>query len=670
MNQAREKKSTGIRAAHLAASVIFVLILTLIGCSGNNVTPREGSINGKIVDKNGTPVEDACVMWDYDRTKSSYTDEDGSYLIEGISFGDQQFVVEAAGFRTTSFSAAVYSGQTTTAISVSIEAKSFDFREIEIKEVSATHAVISWKTTDYTNGLIEYGDIEDTLGATVRETNKVYATTHSLKITGLASAKQYFFRIIANREGRSSETSETGSFNTLSTLEDKTPPAPPTDVAASLSTTQGQLTVFWAPVYDPDLKGYKVYRSETANGNFAVISNTLIARGQERYTDVSVIPGKKYYYRVTSTDQAGNESGFNNVAGILLPGNVTTEVRWTRANSPYLLSADLNILETGKLIIDQGVEVMISESDAFQLGVISLVEINVNGGAIVVSAADGLPVSFASNMINPAKGSWQGLTFENTDNPSNILANIVVSDATNGIHIKDSSGAFSELSIINCTTAVKCENTTNQTIALVTARRCTFGMEIRGNELLQIKDSSFVHPQICINSQSNDGLKISGCNFLEYTDTGLVSNESSGVIEFSNNLFVSSLGLGIKIISQSPLVEYNTFDTPYVVQLSKGNATIRKNIIVADRSVFGAGKKGIEHLAGTLPLPVFGPNNIQGFASETAHIGCTASSGNTAEDVLLEKELTGATYDYRLRQLYPNTEDPWGISREKIPFED
>ena len=117
-------------------------------------------------------------------------------------------------------------------------------------------------------------------------------------------------------------------------------------------------------------------------------------------------------------------------------------------------------------------------------------------------------------------------------------------------------------------------------------------MELKSNASLLVSESSFVHPQTGINSQSNDGLKIIACNFLEYTENGLISNESGGIIEFSDNLFVSPLGLGLKIQQQSPLIEYNTFDSPYCVQIAVGNSIVRKNLFMADRSAFGTGRKG------------------------------------------------------------------------------
>jgi hypothetical protein len=630
------------------------------------VTPREGSLQGKIVNTAGNPVEDALVSWAYDRTRWSLTDDKGSYHIDGIGFGDQVFSVEAFGYRSSSFAASIYSGQVTTAASFSIEAKSFDYKEIKVNEVSATHVVISWQTTDYTNGLIEYGESES-MGRTVREEANAYATSHSLKITDLSPEKQYFFKIIANREGRNAETSAINNFITLSSLEDQTPPSPPAAVEAALTTIPGQVTVFWAPSSDPDLKGYRVYRSELANAPYTLVSNMLIAKGQERYTDMAVMPGKKYYYRVTAVDQAGNESGFNNVASMMVPGSVANEIRWTRANSPYKVCGDLNILETGKLYIDAGVEILVCETDAFRSNDENRVEITVSG-AIIASAGNDLPVVFASARTNPDKEDWAGISFINVENQANTLVNVIISAAQTGLSVNNSVGNFSGVDIRNCILGAKCENNANLTVAGLKTSRCTTGIELRSNQSISLSDSTFIHPQIAINSQLNDGLKIIGCNLLEYTDTGLISNESSGVLEISNNLFVSPQGTGIKLVNRNPLVQYNTFDSPYGIQVSQGNPVISKNIFLAGRSVFGAGKKGIENLSGSLPLPVYGPNNMTGFAAEVRYLNCTPSADSKTEDVLLMMQINGKTYDYRLRQPFPDIDDTWGIRREEIPY--
>ena len=644
----------------------ILLLIGMIGCSGNSVTPREGSVSGKILTVSGQPIESALVSWKYDNTRWALTDENGNYYIQGIGFGTQVFSVEAFGYKAYEFTAEVYSGQNTEIANKSIETKSFDYLEIEVDEVSATHAVINWKTTDYTNGRIEYGET-DSLGRTVREPERQYSTTHSLTITGLSPEKNYKFKIIASRENRPAETSKIGEFTTKNSLEDTTAPTPPAGVSTALTEEPNQVTVFWAPGTDLDLKGYRLYRSELPTAAFKQVSTALIAKGQERYADIGVTPGKKYYYKVTAIDQAGNESGFNNLASMLIPGDIATEVTWTRANSPYVIAGDISILSTGRLNIDPGVEVLIESSDSFRKGDQNRVEINVSG-AIVASAGNDLPVVFAAKSPNPAKDSWKGFYFVDVENPANTLVNVTISDAQKGLRLNNSKGIYKQIALKNCETAVFCESSTDLTLSEIETQRCSQSMELRSNKNISIEKSTFIHPTIAISSTQNDGLKIEKCNFLEYIDKGIISDETGGIIEFKNNLFVSPQGLGISLLSQNATIEYNTFDSPYGIQIAQSSPIIRKNIFLAERSVFGAGKKGIEHLVNQLPLPTFGPNNIFGFSADNSYMNCTPAAESKSEDVLLMKDINGEQYDYRLRQAFPDNLDPWGINREKCPY--
>ncbi len=668
MNKPAESHSAPSIDLRVAVIMVLAIIImaTFTGCSGASVTPREGSVSGKILNISGKPVESALVTWAYDNTRWCLTDENGAYYIDGIGFGEQVFQVEAFGYRTMQFSVTIYSGQTSTATDQKIEAKSFDYSEIKVAETSATHALITWKTTDYTNGLIEYGETES-LGRTVREPSGEYATTHSLKITGLSSQKQYFFKIVSSRQGRDAETSDRGTFTTTNTLEDKTAPAAPNNVQAAINSSPNLATIFWAPVSETDLKGYRVYRAENINSAFTEISNILVAKGQERYTDVSVVPGKKYFYRVTSVDQANNESGYNNITDIVVPGDISTTITWTRVNSPYLITGDINILETGRLNIDAGVEVLMADSDAYRRNDPDRIDFIVSG-ALVASAGNQLPVVFAAAAVNPSNNAWNGLKFENTENPANTLVNVQISDSIKALSFKNSNGIFSQIKIMNSQLAVEASESDSLTIDGIEVRKCSNAVVLNGNKNLTLSNSTFYHPSICVNSTNNDGLTISGCNFLEFTSAGLLSNEAGGVIMITNNLFAAPNGWAMKFSSQSPTIEYNTFDVPYCIQMNQGNPIIRKNLLMAKKSVFSVGKAGMEHLSGLIPLPIFGPNNIYGFESGKDYIGCEPTSDSTSVEVLLMKDLNGDEYDYRLRQPYPNTEDSWGINRTAVPF--
>ena len=647
------------------SSALIIISALLIGCS-DDVKPREGAIEGKVLNLTGKGLKDALVEWEYDRTRWSLTDENGHYVVEGVGFGTQNFVITANGYRSTTFKAPVYSGLTTHVDDVSIQGLSFTYSDIKVEKTTATTAIISWKTSDYTNAVVEYG-LTEALGKYAREKSGQYSTTHTLELTNLDPEKTYYFKISASREGQSIESSTIYSLATLNSFEDGSAPVPPTNVEAALNGIPGQVVVFWKPNYEADLKGYKVYRSDVSNGNFTEVLNGFIARGQERFTDTTVVPGKKYYYHVTAVDQANNESGYNNVTEILVPGNITSEVHWTLANSPYIVKGDINISEFGILHIDGGVKILIDETDSLNSGTNDLIEINVNG-TLVASAGNNLPITIAANKSNPSKATWNGIKFTNSSNVSNTMVNFIISDADIGISINNSDLILSKIELINCNTGVEISNTSDVTADSILTRRCTTGIILNNNQSVTVSNSTFIHPTNCILSSSNNGLIITGNNMLEYTSTGIISDETSGNIEFSNNLFVSPSSLALQINGRCQKIENSVFDSPYAIQLKSEIPIIQKNLFMAERSLYSEGKKCIEYL-GIESEPVFGPNNVEGFTSENAYINCSAhTDSTTSSDIMLVKDVSGEKYDYRLRQPYPNNTDTWGIIREVNPY--
>lgn len=651
-------------------SAFLVAISGILGCS-DDVTPREGAIEGRILNLAGKPVADALIEWQYDNTRWGITDKNGTYIVDNIGFGDQYFNVTANGYRNITFQAPVYSGQTTTVKDVSLQAMSFSYSDIKVVKTTATSVLITWKTSDYTNSIIEYGTTES-LGQYFRETADLYTQNHSVEVTSLEPEKTYYFRISGNRKGQSIESSTISTFSTLSATEDDTAPNPPTNVETSINGTANQVAVFWNPSPESDLKGYKIYRSEVANGSFTEVSNGFIARGQERFTDTSVIPGKKYFYHVTAVDKANNESGYNNVSSILVPGDITSAVRWTVANSPYIVKGDINVTEFGSLQIDGGVQVFIEATDGLRSGSdINKIEINVSG-AIIASAGNYLPVVIAGNSSTAAKDTWKGITFNNVTNVSNTMVNFEIHHADTAITLNNSVGVFSKIKIEDSNAGMSISNSKNVTADQILTKYCQTGMNLTNNTSISITNSTFIHPKNGIISEGNNGLSITGCNILENTETGIISNEAGGKVEFINNLYVSPTSLALQINGSCQRIENSVFDTPLAIQIKSEIPAIQKNLFMAEvaiaKSVYTEGKKCIEYI-GITNSPEFGPNNVENFSDENAYVGCVGNSeSTTTSDIMFMKDLYDYPYDYRLKQPYPSNSDPWGIIRDSIPY--
>lgn len=86
---------------------------------------------------------------------------------------------------------------------------------------------------------------------------------------------------------------------------DTDPPAVPTGVSSI--TADGYVIVLWNPVYQSDVAGYGVYRSNIAQGPYFRIGEVDWDQPTE-FEDHGVINGITYYYAVDAFDFSGNES--------------------------------------------------------------------------------------------------------------------------------------------------------------------------------------------------------------------------------------------------------------------------------------------------------------------------------------------------------------------------
>jgi len=91
---------------------------------------------------------------------------------------------------------------------------------------------------------------------------------------------------------------------------DTFPPATPQEVATAVlvnpSSGSTEVDLSWSINAEPDLAGYRVYRSEQQENQGQLITPDLLP--SPAYRDTSVAPGHAYWYRVTAVDRSGNES--------------------------------------------------------------------------------------------------------------------------------------------------------------------------------------------------------------------------------------------------------------------------------------------------------------------------------------------------------------------------
>lgn len=646
--------------------LLVIVFLFFVGCEAkNNVTPREGGIQGAIVDPSGKGVASVKVTWLGDPRIHSLTDFNGKYLVDGVIFGEQSFSAEKSGFKTVVFKGNVFSNGISTLNNVTIASASFLFKDITVKNISATTAVISFTTSEFTNAYVEFGESE-TLGRVLKEPVRQYSSLHSLSLTDLVPEKRYFYRITATRQGMNAEVTEVGDFFTKSSAEDGIPPASPKSIQVAMTEKVNQVTITWSGNTEADLKGYKIYRSELPAAGFLEIQNTLIAKGRERYIDAGVFPGKKYYYRVSAIDVAGNEGGGSDIVSILVPGDVTQRVVWSRVHNPYLLIGDLDVRTTGVVEIEPGVEVRAADFDALQRGDPKMIEIRVTG-SIVASAGSSFPVTFSSARPNPQSGDWGGIFFNRAIINQSALVNVTIAHAKTGLAIFGTPAVFNDILIADSLLGVSASGTSDLTLASITMEACDMGMVAGSNNRLTVRDCTIRGCPSGMFSYQNDTVSYLANNFLEYTNFGLLTDESGGSINITDNLFVAPVGIALHVVERNVNITYNTFDVGSAIRIDQGNPVIEKNIIYNGRSLLGNNSTGIEYLASSTVAPVFGPNDVAGFASGSNYIGCASTTTSLALVPDFYKDFGGRPYDYRLYSPIPDLLDIWGIRRTQAP---
>jgi len=134
----------------------------------------------------------------------------------------------------------------------------------------------------------------------VRETNST-AVGFSLQLTGSGSSYADFLWAdpIAGTQGQPNSGQEfTGG------APDTTPPAPPSGLAALAG--EGQVELDWFDSTEPDLASYDLMRATSSGGPYSQVNGVPLT--ESRYTDTAVANGSTYYYVVTASDDAGNES--------------------------------------------------------------------------------------------------------------------------------------------------------------------------------------------------------------------------------------------------------------------------------------------------------------------------------------------------------------------------
>ncbi len=118
----------------------------------------------------------------------------------------------------------------------------------------------------------------------------------------------YTVRNVAQFGADSVESAD--SVPAVVTPRDVFPPAAPTGLEAAIIPATPEAPAYvelsWAISPEGDLAGYYVYRSDAEDTPGERVSAEILP--SPTFRDMSVLPGRRYYYRVSAVDRAGNES--------------------------------------------------------------------------------------------------------------------------------------------------------------------------------------------------------------------------------------------------------------------------------------------------------------------------------------------------------------------------
>lgn len=136
---------------------------------------------------------------------------------------------------------------------------------------------------------------------------RVSGTMQSYLDLGLADNITYHYSVRAVRQVDGTDYTSNFSKTVPVTSADTVPPAVPTAVTVSRSTSDpSALVIQWEAVTSEPIQQYNLYRSTTAG----VLGTKLthVSAATTTYTDTEIEPAKPYYYTVTAIDFTGNES--------------------------------------------------------------------------------------------------------------------------------------------------------------------------------------------------------------------------------------------------------------------------------------------------------------------------------------------------------------------------
>ena len=559
--------------------LLFVVLLAHAGCM-NSETAGRGGIAGIVTDSYGNPLSGVRVAAP---EASTLSDIYGKWLLESLPAQTTELTVSRENYQTQTRAVDVISGETVDNVTFALVSDG-DIFDVQVSSITSTSASVIFYTRQKAKGYVKYGRSAMLEDSTFSDTEAIF--THRYELTGLIPASTYRLKCVATDEAGRNIESNLITFNTAYTLR----PEAPTGLMLSKVSNSNIVKIDWNSDTSADFAGFKVYRAESSQGPFTLAGSV----NQNSYSDNSVTPGVKYYYRITRVAGTGEESSPSAVESFLMPGVMTQNAVWRAQDSPYQLTGDLTVVPGASLVIDKGVTINVSRGnqwDSESAG--DLIELRVQGTLIVQGTAD-QPVVMTSNSGSPAAGDWQGIIFDvASDLGASLIKGLHLSFAEYGLDGLSGLPQVTAASFISCRVAgIKCASARSDVlIEKLTIDSCTSGMLIRENNVnVTITDNKVIRSVYGIVCRDNkyaaverNQISFSGVSGLDVGNTGVTS-----IVRY-NTVGWGSTGTGL-ICRGRDEIRRNTLHANIGLEIrDTAQAVIRSNLMLVDKSRNGIG---------------------------------------------------------------------------------
>jgi hypothetical protein len=200
----------------------------------------------------------------------------------------------------------------------------------------------------------------------------------------------------------------------------------------SVESHDGILSISWSAPEESDIDCFRITASDSSHGTYNQIATVKDLRFEDKGLDNFVMK----YYRISAVDRAKNESLYAEASGRpfpdrrfaegeifkgAIPENISGIGILSQEGGPYRLSKKSNLLNSGILLVEPGVEILVGQDAYLEIGG----ELQVYGtlkNMVRVSGIDGRPFNYFIKIISDKPVSIRGLEIKGAGIPVTISA--------------------------------------------------------------------------------------------------------------------------------------------------------------------------------------------------------------------------------------------------------